>query len=121
MSSSKSKSANASTTTTTTETNNLNFQNAEGNAVAVGTGNVINTLDGGAINSAFDFGTRALDLNSDIVGEVLTAGSRATQNAMQMVFDSAQPQQAGNKNLTQTAMVAAAVIGATVLIFRGLK
>jgi hypothetical protein len=139
MSSSKSKSATSSNTSYTTDTTNLNLQDVRESSVAVGTGNTVNTMDGGAINKAFDFGGRALaanegamdtafdfgrrtlELNTDIVGRVLTQGSRATENAMQMIFDSSQPDQAANKNLTQTAMLAAAVIGATVLVAKGLK
>jgi len=109
MSSSKSRSATTSSTAYTTETLNLN---AQGNTAPVvgGDGNAVNVLDGGAIGEAFGFGRLALEANSDIVAEVLTQGARATDNAMRLVSESAQPEAAAGRNLTTTALLAGAVL-----------
>jgi len=135
MSSSKSKTS--SQTQYTTKTSNLNLQGVSGAAAGVsGDSNVVHVTDGGAVGKALDFagdiGGEAIDAvkvgAADAVAAALNFGvralehgDRASRGAMEMVFDASQPDQATGRNLTSSALIAAAIVAGTVLVAKGSK
>ena len=119
-SSKKSYSTNQNETAST----NLNVQGIDGDAqVLSATKSTINITDGVAIekNAAITF--RALDLSENIsnaafdlsgqaYGKALDFADKAGRNAMQYVFDAAQPETAAEQNYTKTGLIALGLLTA---------
>lgn len=131
MSGSSSSNRTDSRTTYKTDTQNLNLQGLSGSGTTVaGTKNNVTITDGGAIKANADIAKtsvqaasnitiKSLDLTRFTVGEALATSERATRNAMQYVAQTAQPGTTQQKNLTQSAVIAAAIIGGVALVMRG--
>lgn len=129
---SKSSSSTSASTSYDTRTNNFNLQGIEDGLTVAGAGNTVTVTDGGAIKAienvanksverASDISIKSLDLSRFAVGESLAHAERASRSAMQYVFDASQPETAQQKDLTKSAMIAAAIIGGTVLAARAIK
>lgn len=125
---SKSRNETSSSTRYDTRTQNLNLQGLSGDGqVIAGSNNTV--LDGGAIKALQDVSKtsvedasnitlKSLDLSRDVFNGALSTSERATQNALQYVFDASQPETAQQKNLTQAALIGAAILAAAMVMSR---
>lgn len=101
---SRSKSATETTTVTTTDVENINVQGTEGPAIVDTGGDVSFTVtDQGAVESAFEFGDRALAGFSDLSNLAIERASEFARESLGLVERSAtQAQKSFEGALSQT-------------------
>ncbi len=81
-----------SVTTTNTETKNAGISDVSGVATSIqGSSNILNLLDAGAIDGAFDFaeelGQAAIGANTDLANSTIAAGRSTFDSAINAVND----------------------------------